>query len=83
MQVSSEATNHADFKTFTVVIPFEGRKVRHLAGVFYDFTVATETICGQPTKAMGRESQEILFDQQRDCQQCAAGNACASSSFAP
>jgi len=64
-------TMDADFKTFAVVIPFQGRKVKHLAGVFYDFTMSPETLCGQPTKAMGREPEETLFDRQADCQQCA------------
>ena len=70
MQALPEAAD-ADLKSTVVVIPFQGRKVRHLAGVFYDSTRAETTFCGQPTKAMSREPAETVFDQQRDCQNCA------------
>jgi len=61
----------SEFQSTVVVIPFEGRRVRHLAGVFYDSTRAETTFCGQPTKAMSREPAKTVFDHQRDCQNCA------------
>lgn len=59
------------FSSTVVMIPFDGRKVKHLAGIFHDFSLAGKTFCSMPTNAMSREKTETPFDPERDCQDCA------------